>query len=124
MLQVRNAVDMKLLMMQNKWQLDPLSQGCPGNAIASRFDLAAPECRMNRVANGATDAKVTTAKWARNGRVIIAICGPTHDDQPVFRWDNPLFSGSRHDGQPLAWNFQWQQMVPAVLASSGNSTHG
>ncbi len=44
--------------MQNKWQTDPFSEGCPGNAIAARFDLEAPDCSQTRVANGATDSKV------------------------------------------------------------------
>lgn len=56
---------MKRIMMFNDYKNDPFSEGCPGNAIAARFDLVAPTCRgQSRLANGATDAKVSAArKW-------------------------------------------------------------
>lgn len=108
---VHGVEDMKRMMMHNEWQTDPFSQGCPGNAIAARFDLEAPNCHMSRVANGATDSKVTSHAMARHRRAV-AIAGPTHQSQPVFTWDNPQFEQEIHEGQPTEWNFGWKPMKP------------
>lgn len=105
---------MKKLMMQNKFQTDPLSLGCPGNAIAGRFDLPAPKCTMARVANGATDAKVTTSELVRK-HGCHAIAGPTHDDQPPFTWDDPHWRSEKHEGMPTSWSFNWVTMYPQSI---------
>jgi len=107
---VRDLASMKKLMMKNDWQNDPFSEGCPGNAIAARFDIPAPKCNMARVANGATDSKVTNSALA-SALKSHAISGPTHDQQPPFTWDNPMYRTELHDGQPTVWNFDWKEMV-------------
>jgi Phospholipase B len=109
---VKSITDMRALMQQNNWQNDPLSKGCPGNAIASRFDVEAPNCPMSRVANGATDSKVTNSELVKR-MASMAIAGPTHDQQPAFTWNNPLFANEYHEGQPDTWNFAWKIMEPA-----------
>lgn len=111
---VKDVNGMKKLLMQNKWEQDEFSKGCPGNAIASRFDLEAPNCSMSRVANGATDSKVTSSKWIKQQKSV-AIAGPTHDDQPPFTWNDPKFAGIYHEGQPDTWNFNWKTMTPARI---------
>lgn len=111
---VNDINGMKRLMMQNKWQNDPLSKGCPGNAIAARFDIEAYNCPMSRVTNGATDAKITSSQLMKL-KASAAISGPSHDDQPAFSWRDPLFVGEIHEGQPDVYNFSWQLMQPAQL---------
>jgi len=103
---------MKKLMMQNKYDTDPLSEGCPGNAIAGRFDLPPKKpCVMSRLANGATDSKITSSALMKD-LACEAIAGPSHDDQPPFNWDDPLWKREAHDGQPTVWNFRWMRMLP------------
>jgi len=109
---VRELADVQRLMQKNEWQTDPLARGCPGNAIAGRYDLDAPGCAMKRVANGASDAKVTSAALARR-RAALAIAGPTHQGQPPFRWDAPMFDMEYHEGQPVEWRFGWVEMSPS-----------
>jgi len=111
---VKDLESMKKLMRQNNFQNDPLSLGCPGNAIAARFDIEAPNCQMSRVANGATDAKITSSSMIRK-MSSVAISGPPADDQPPFSWKTPMWAKENHQGQPDQWNFSWQSMSPKSL---------
>lgn len=106
---VTDLIGMQRIMMYNDWQHDPFSEGCPGNAIAARFDIQAPKCSMSRLANGATDAKLTNFELAKSG-ISSVIGGPSHDQQPPFSWDHPMFKKQMHDGQPVVWNFPWVEM--------------
>lgn len=109
---VTDVASMQALMTKNEWESDPLSKGCPGNAVAARFDLAAPGCKQARAASGATDAKVTSAAWVPHLRSA-AIAGPTHATQPPFDWSTePRFAHLMHEGQPDRWEFDWVEMVP------------
>lgn len=132
-----NSVDgLKALMQYNDYLHDPLSKGCPGNAIASRFDLApAPGamCDLYGIANGATDSKITNSEMSKQ-LTCLTRCGPTHDnaDTPTFMWtafinDNPdaglieegdaMALKERPPGQPDLWGFDWMTMSPADLGS-------
>jgi hypothetical protein len=42
---------------------------------------------------------------ARAGQML-AVSGPTTDQQPPFQW-TPLFRKKPHQGQPLLFNFTW-----------------
>jgi len=111
----RDLEGVKRLMMQNKWQTDPFSKGCPGNQIAGRFDVYAPHCSMSRVANGATDAKIASWKLTHLNRMTVAVGGPSHYNQKPFTWNTPAFRNLLHEGQPTVWAFGWQEMRPALL---------
>lgn len=124
---------MKQMMQYNDYMNDPLSKGCPGNAIASRFDLMpkpGSNCDLYGIANGATDSKITSSESLKD-LACVTRCGPTHDsaDTPAFLWTefitaNPdaLFIETgdtsqlkRPSGQPDFWDFQWMIMKPADL---------
>eukprot|EP01006_Ploeotia_vitrea_P041876 TRINITY_DN66583_c13_g1_i1.p1 TRINITY_DN66583_c13_g1~~TRINITY_DN66583_c13_g1_i1.p1 ORF type:complete len:664 (+),score=362.72 TRINITY_DN66583_c13_g1_i1:45-1994(+) len=111
---VKSLDDMKRVMMHNDWQNDPYSKGCPGNAIAARFDIETPGCKQTRVANGATDSKITNYAMSKKLHAV-GICGPSHQSQEPFSWDNPLFRDEIHDGQPTTWNFSWMPLEPHKL---------
>ncbi len=88
---VHSIGDMQRLLRSNAYRTDPLSRGCPGEAIAARYDLpplvragagAAEnknecECEVKRPqAFGATDAKITSMAWAAQSAAV-AVVGPT-----------------------------------------------
>jgi len=91
-----------------------VSGGCPGNAIAARYDLKATalaKCEVSALkANGATDAKVTNAALASLLHSE-AVGGPSTDEQPPFNWATTTFK--KPLGQPDLWNFAWKMMIPA-----------
>lgn len=85
---VSGMCDMRRVMALNRYQTDPLSAGCPGNAIAARLDLPAlpgASCDVSMQPNGATDSKITSSKLMAT-RTCMTRAGPTWDDQPPFRW--------------------------------------
>lgn len=85
---VHNIEDMKVLMQYNRYQEDDLSDGCPGNTIASRFDLPPLEgsrCDVYPVTNGATDSKISNYELAQK-LLSVTRGGPTWDDVPSFSW--------------------------------------
>jgi len=104
--QVFSIEDMKSLMRYNNYENDPLSLGDPGNAIASRFDLAT----SNPTPMGAIDSKVTSSTRIRH-LISEAISGPTTQQQDAFTWTEHNFVSTwPHEGQPMTWNYKWQTM--------------
>jgi len=102
---------LKKLIRLNQYATDPVSKGCPGDAIASRYDLPATgPCPVEQLkANGATDGKATNAKLMARLEAQ-AVNGPSDDDQPSFNWATTKFKKPR--GQPDLWNFKWKTMKP------------
>lgn len=80
----------------NEYETDPLSQGDPSYAIASRIDLA----QENPVPFGAVDWKVTGSAV----NLVLARSGPTYDELPQFCWSNK-FPNRRPLGQVDCWKF-------------------
>jgi hypothetical protein len=107
--QVSNLAGMRALMRRNKFPKEGVIPGEPGHAVAARLDLDG----WDFLPNGAIDAKVTNRCLALK-LTAQAISGPTHDDQPVFQWEDasgkPLFPGWPHMGLPNKWNFEWEQV--------------
>lgn len=106
---VNTLDDMKWIMRFNDWQHDPYSDGNPGNAISSRFDLAARTNYTNpyldKAAFGGIDSKVTSFKEYQNGMRVNAQSGPTFNQQYRFDWrDWPTV---KHVGQPDIYHFSW-----------------
>eukprot|EP01121_Diplochlamys_sp_Union-15-3_P000252 TRINITY_DN10254_c0_g1_i2.p1 TRINITY_DN10254_c0_g1~~TRINITY_DN10254_c0_g1_i2.p1 ORF type:complete len:540 (-),score=62.92 TRINITY_DN10254_c0_g1_i2:125-1744(-) len=97
---VSDLQTMKSMMQYNNFQSDPLAEGQPTGAIASRFDLA-PTSPMPF---GGTDSKIVSSESILD-RVVFGICGPTHDQQTPFDWSK--FPDWPHYGQPTVWNFNW-----------------
>jgi hypothetical protein len=58
-------------------------------------------------AGGATDAKLTSLGLLRN-QTVLAVSGPTSDQQPVFDWTTTPLADCPHRGQPLRFDFAWQ----------------
>jgi len=110
---VNSIHSMQNMMTYNHWQTDKQSRGHPSDSIAARFDLEAPpkynDDHHLRGANGAIDAKFTSFSLAKHQHVR-AICGPTHQSQPPFSWDNTEWSSLSHLGHPRVFSFEWQTM--------------
>jgi len=110
---VVDIASMKQVLRLNRYQTDSVSAGCPGNAIAARYDLkatASAKCDVTALkANGATDAKVTNSKLASMLQAE-AVGGPTSDEQTPFNWATSTFK--KPPGQPDLWNFAWKVMSP------------
>ncbi len=86
----------------NEWETDPLSKGDPGKSVSSRYDLR----KENAHAFGGIDSKITNAvRVPKLGGY--GICGPTHQGQPVFNWNDPRWKDYSHNGQPNEFNFTW-----------------
>ena len=102
------------IMQYNNYQNDPISQGNPWYAIASRNDLSsvAPQCF------GAIDAKVTSWQMYAPGREVMAYSGPT-PQQPTFRFTNATqaMSGCQPaQGVPSWFNYLWMHFKGAGSA--------
>jgi hypothetical protein len=104
-LKVISLQDLQSFMQANDWENDPLSLGCASNQIAARDDLNPPTCDLGVDAGGAIDAKVTSVELLLAGSVL-AISGPTHEEQPPFAWTGP-WAASPHAGQPTTFDFDW-----------------
>lgn len=102
------------LMRYNNFKHDPLSQcSCippfsAVNGISARSDLNIRPGRyafpaLGSASRGAIDMKVTNASMAV-ALGMIAVAGPTHDQQPAFRWSTSGFQDN-HEGQPDLWDF-------------------
>jgi len=108
---VTDLAGMKSLLRLNRYQTDAVSAGCPGNAIAARYDLKPTgKCDVTALKpNGATDAKVTNAALVA-ALTCEAVGGPSTDDQTPFDWSKTAFK--KPAGQPDLWNFAWKTMRP------------
>jgi hypothetical protein len=61
---------------------------------------------------GAIDAKVTNSSMVKQG-IVMAISGPTTEQQPVFEWKAPF--DDIHRGLPPSYNFTWQWFDAKVV---------
>jgi len=114
---VVNLTTMIHMMRYNDFKNDTLSEcsGCkpPYSAelsIAARCDLndpkgTYPDEPLGYRPHGATDAKITSHGMMQNFS-LIAIAGPTDQEQPPFVWSNSSFDKEySHIGHPDTWNF-------------------
>eukprot|EP00756_Hemistasia_phaeocysticola_P054117 Hpha_TRINITY_DN30061_c0_g1::TRINITY_DN30061_c0_g1_i1::g.21511::m.21511 len=91
------------MLRYNKFQTDPISDGNPMKAIASRGDLSRPAKCF-----GAIDAKVSSARDLASGKLLVyAQSGPTHDDQIPFSFSESAKECLPRHGLLNAWNFSW-----------------
>ena len=125
---IHKAVDVNTtvnLMRYNDFQNDPyakcnctplgysgengISARCDLNPIDGTYKIAAEGARCH----GATDLKVTSTEMVKNMQML-AISGPTFEQQPVFDWSmqaNTACKNSRHEGHPIRFNF-----LPVLVA--------
>jgi hypothetical protein len=133
-IKVQSIDDMKNLMTYNDYLVDPISEGNPGNTIASRFDLPslAPPTHQSKPAQqeafGSIDCKITTWKTALDMQCI-AQSGPTHSQQEPFSWSHCDFADcdlTMHKGQLDRFDFDFvplRSLTPSeFLASSPVAT--
>lgn len=106
---ISSLEDMQRVMQFNSWQEDSCDKKdvlrpCePWQAISPRFDL---EDEWDWF--GGTDSKVTSrALMQRQG--MMAISGPTHQDQPAFQFP-PAWKGYI----PRVWDFSWVYFAPSL----------
>ena len=99
---------LKRLMRYNDWHHDPYSIDPSTHnrsaelAIAARYDL-----NQNKpLAFGNTDAKLVSSADVAALR-LDAVCGPSHDTQPVFAWTGPWKDEPFHMGHPERFDFDW-----------------
>ncbi|XP_071504037.1 putative phospholipase B-like 2 [Diadema antillarum] len=114
--QVTDLDSMIKLMRYNNFEHDPLS-ACDcnppysaENAIAARSDLNPkngkyPFSALGHRLHGATDMKVTTSSMVKE-LSMVAVCGPTTDQQPPFQWSKSDFNQTLHLGQPDLFDFK------------------
>ncbi|KAG9393605.1 Phospholipase B-like [Carpediemonas membranifera] len=86
---------------------DPVQNGSPAAAIASRYDLLPPTDPLH-AAFGAIDAKTTDSSLLRTKSLETASLiqsGPTHNNgRPAFSWSGYVGQTYTHLGMPDAWN--------------------
>jgi hypothetical protein len=110
---VQSLADMRAEMQRNKWpnEVDGGIANTPDHAIAARGDLS----KDRPDPNGGVDSKVTNSCLVKS-LAADAICGPTHDGLPAFRWvddkGKELYPEYPHDGLPNLWNFDWVRFTP------------
>ncbi|EFA83923.1 hypothetical protein PPL_02993 [Heterostelium album PN500] len=98
---IYSVEDMQAMMTYNEYRTDPFSDGYPGSAIASRFDLGAGPNILNwfyQGSHGAIDSKVTSSSMVKSFTAM-AINGPTvTPDCPPFSWKQ--YPDVPHQGLP------------------------
>ena len=105
-------------MRYNDYEHDPLCVGKRRSgscAISARGDLTGPAGATNGFPSGGVDAKITafsmSSRPAGVGDVgaveVEAVCGPTHDQQPVFSWQCGKACNVSHVGLPEAFDFDY-----------------
>lgn len=105
---------MMKLMRYNDYKHDPLARcNCTPpysgeNAISARSDLNPAEGKYPIAAlghrqHGGIDAKLTNSEMVKTLQCV-AVSGPTHDQQPVFKWSTSGWK--RPMGHPDAWDFE------------------
>lgn len=101
---VSSIADLQWLIQYNDFQHDPISQGNPLYAIASRVDLT-PVSMGGAQTFGALDAKVSSYSMFKSGKQILAWSGPT-PQQPIFSFLNTTAAVlGPHAGVPETFNF-------------------
>ena len=100
---VTDEAAMRRVLRYNRYQIDPLANHSACNQLACRGDLL-----PSPIADGAVNAKFTSAARLAKGQLLF-VAGPTHDDQPVFKWSTAPASVQQmpHAGQPDRWDFDW-----------------
>lgn len=112
---VHNISTLYTLMRYNDFKHDPLSKcNCtpPYTAefsIAARNDLNDPNgtypyYKFGFRPTAAIDAKMTNHQLAL-ALEMVAISGPSAEQQPVFDWRKIKVKGLSHIGQPIIWDF-------------------
>jgi len=99
-----NLTTIAQLMRYNDYMQDPLSDGNPGWAIMSRFDLNA----SNPQAFGGIDTKIANLDMLQSV-VALVRAGPTDDEVPNFSWVG-IFDEIVHTALPITYNFKWVEM--------------
>lgn len=110
--QVQDIDSLKRVMEFNPWdpsisyntELLPF-QGLnnPVTGIAARYDLS-PDSNL-RKNTGAIDTKITNLEMSKS-QSCVGISGPTHQNQPIFRWSSSKGNDPK-DGLPDLWDFDW-----------------
>ncbi|XP_022780516.1 putative phospholipase B-like 2 isoform X1 [Stylophora pistillata] len=112
---VNDLISFIKLMRYNNYKDDPLSKcSCSPpysaeNAISARSDLnpangSYPFGFLGHRNHGGTDCKVTSYELFNKTLSCMAVSGPTHDQQPIFKWSTSGWK--RPMGHPDAWNFE------------------
>ncbi|EGC40035.1 hypothetical protein DICPUDRAFT_96364 [Dictyostelium purpureum] len=98
--------DFQAIMRYNDFQNDPLAKGDAAQQVCSRFDLNPPTAE-DYDAFGGVDSKVTSLDLV-NQQLVIAQSGPTHDQEPAFRWSSGNWTSLYPTiGMPDLYNFTW-----------------
>ncbi|EGG24025.1 hypothetical protein DFA_06163 [Cavenderia fasciculata] len=111
---VYSLTDMQAIMTSNMYRVDPFSDGYPGNAIASRYDLGGGPPILDwyyKGAHGAIDSKITSSSLVPNLECVAISGPPVTGDCPPFSWSNG-WENIPHDGLPNTFDFPW---VPIKL---------
>ncbi|GKT36925.1 Phospholipase B-like protein [Aduncisulcus paluster] len=99
--------DAKHVTRYNDYLNDEFSEGDPANAIASREDLR--DADAGQMPMGAIDGKITSLQMINESTDhMVAISGPTYDQQPVFCWST--YPGEilvDHSNQSDCYQFDW-----------------
>lgn len=98
------------LMRYNDYLHDPLSLGDPLNAVASRADLRTTKA----AAFGAVDAKVTSLSLLDSDFAVLAINGPTHQEQAPFTFLDPRWANTTRVGVADTFDFDWVTVRPSL----------
>mmetsp|Transcript_63301 Transcript_63301/g.181596 ORF Transcript_63301/g.181596 Transcript_63301/m.181596 type:complete len:746 (-) Transcript_63301:60-2297(-) len=111
---VTDLFSMRHIMRRNAYPNENVLPNEPGHAISARLDLDV----LRHIPNGGVDSKVVN-RCLLQSLQCQAVSGPSHDDQPVFKWRNAnggdLFPGWPHLGLPDVWGFGWAQMSPSAM---------
>lgn len=111
---VESISDMQSIMLYNMYLTDPYSEGFPGNAIASRYDLGGgpnlPPSWFNKTGRGAIDSKITSSQLVSIQQSLAYSGPPVTPDCPPFSFDGE-WSQISHLGIPQTFNFDWVQMT-------------
>jgi len=100
-----NFTSIQYLMRYNDFLNDPLSNGYPGWAIMSRFDLNISDPQ----AFGGIDTKISNFAMLNDITAVVK-SGPTTDNVPAFSWVGIFDETTIHTGLPITYNFDWYTM--------------
>ena len=116
----------KRMLRWNRFATDPVVTSSPDptrlaipavyGALAARGDLNPTNSSppVGPIDTVATNAVLITRALLENSS-LLAQAGPTHDDQPVFKWSTAprAIASLPHKGQPDAWDFGWVTLQTA-----------